>query len=130
MIAELRQPLIGSVTGLRSGVMKRPLSGSESIAVLGPMSEARHCRRISRSVSMPGQSDFGSATPGLSGGIILSLSNNAGLLLGRMAGRRVLHFLLSFRQSNGGLHELAPLQRPRPRRSQDLRRAQIGRAHV
>ncbi len=71
MIAELRQPTIGSVTGLRSGVMKRPLSGSESIFVFASTSDARHCRRIKRSVSIPGQFGCGSMTPFWSGGIIL-----------------------------------------------------------
>jgi len=69
MIAELRQPAIGSVTGLRSVVMKRAPKGSPSIAVFAAMSEARHCRKISRSVSIPGQSGCGSVAPCFSGGI-------------------------------------------------------------
>jgi len=71
MIAELRQPFAASVTGLPSAVMKRPLSGSDNIAVFGITSDARHCRRNRRSVSIPGQSGLGSVAPGLSGGIIL-----------------------------------------------------------
>src|SRR5262245_22195300 len=70
MIAALRQPAIGSVTGLRSGVMKRALRGSPSIAVLAAMSEARHCRRMRRSVSIPAQPCCGSTAPFFSCGII------------------------------------------------------------
>jgi hypothetical protein len=64
-------PYVGSVAGLPSAVMKRPLSGSDSITPFGATSDARHCRRMRRSVSIPGQSGYGSAAPVLSGGIIL-----------------------------------------------------------
>jgi len=77
MIAALRQPAIGSVTGLRSAVMKRALSGSPSIAILAAMSAARHCRSNSRSVSIPGQLGCGGVAPVFSGGIIL-LSSSTG----------------------------------------------------
>ena len=44
------------VTGLPSGVMKRAVPGSDSIAVFAAMSRSRHCRRIRRAVSMTGPS--------------------------------------------------------------------------
>src|SRR5262249_4746716 len=52
-------------------VMNRALRGSPSIAMFAAMSEARHCRRIRRSVSIPGQSGCGSVAPFFSVGIIL-----------------------------------------------------------
>jgi hypothetical protein len=68
MIAALRQPTIVSVTGLRSAVMKRALSGSPSMAVFSAISEARHWRRSRRSVSIPGQFGCGSVAPCFSEG--------------------------------------------------------------
>src|SRR3954452_6242081 len=75
MIGALRQPAIGSVTGLRSAVMKRALRGSPSIVVFAATSEARHCRRMRRSVSIPGQYGGGSVAPFFSGGITLLSSS-------------------------------------------------------
>src|ERR1700747_2297684 len=100
MIAAWRQPAIESVTDFRSGVMKRPLKGSPSMAVFAAMSAARHCRSSSRSVSVPGQSGDGSVAPCLSGGIILLSSP-----LESLAGR-ILHCLLGFPQNMEDPHEL------------------------
>jgi hypothetical protein len=50
--------------------MKRPATGSASIAVFGSISAWRHIRSFSRSVSMTGPSMRARVTPGLSGGII------------------------------------------------------------
>src|SRR3954452_19549129 len=70
MIAALRHPPCSLVITLPSGVMKRPESGSDNIAVFAAMSLLRHGRRISRGVSMNGPSAAISLAPGLSGGII------------------------------------------------------------
>src|SRR4051812_24778435 len=70
MTAALRHPPSSLVITLPSGVMKRPESGSDSIAVLAAMSLLRHGRRINRGVSMKGPSTAINLAPGLSGGII------------------------------------------------------------
>jgi hypothetical protein len=61
---------VSVVIALPSGVMKRAVPGSDSIAVFAAMSPLRHGRRISRAVSTVGPSTFSSLAPGLSGGII------------------------------------------------------------
>src|SRR5207342_2574930 len=71
MTTALRHPPSSLVTALLSGVMKRAVSGSESIAVFAATSLLRHGRRISRDVSINGPSAGISLAPGLSGGIIV-----------------------------------------------------------
>src|SRR5579871_3791795 len=73
MIAALRQPTNASTTGLPSDVMKRALSGSDSIAVLGATSSSRHRRNIRRSVSINGPGGV-KLIPGLRETIIDALS--------------------------------------------------------
>lgn len=68
--AALRQPPISVVIATPSGVMKRAVPGSDSIAVFAAMSLIRHGRRIRRAVSIVGPSTFRSFAPGLSEGII------------------------------------------------------------
>src|SRR5215213_8514988 len=114
MMAALRQPAIGSVTGLRSAVMERALRGSPSIIVFAVTSDARHCRRMRRSVSIPGQSGCGNVAPFFSGGITLLSSSGE---------RRGTHLIMHARlAAKPGVqeNELATLQRSRARRSQDL----------
>src|ERR1700682_5943963 len=68
--AALRHPTNSLVMGFPSTVMNRAVPGSASIAVFGATSVPRHCRRISRSVSITGPLDWASVTPGLRGAII------------------------------------------------------------
>src|SRR3974390_3175315 len=98
MIAALRQPTSSSVTALWSAVMKRAVPGSESIAVFGAMSAARHGLRISRSVSITGPCNLASAALGLVGGI-MGLSAFAELSLPIVCQRP--------RSGNGFLYTLA-----------------------
>src|SRR5215475_10310358 len=70
MTAAFRHPTSSSVTGLPSAVINRAVGGSDSMAVFGAMSDPRHCRRISRSVSMTGPLMLASAAPGLTGATI------------------------------------------------------------
>src|SRR6202035_5393004 len=82
--AALRQPANSLVMGFPSTVMNRAVRGSASIAVFGATSVPRHCRRISRSVSITGPFDWASVTPGLRGAIILNF---------HFHGRRLLPYI-------------------------------------